>query len=98
MCDTIRNNIKQLIAKKKKNFFSFFIQKVKKSLGSAPKNRDGRVTGSKAFFFRPNGITKLTLSRLTPWNKTSSFSFSKLFFEGMLVCYFKLLDLFTGSC
>ena len=96
MCDTIRNNIKQLITKKKNIFF--LIQKVKKSLGWAPKNRDGRVTGSKAFFFRPNGITKLTLSRLTPWNKTSSFSFSKLFFEGMLVCYFKLLDLFTGSC
>ena len=96
MCDTIRNNIKQLI--KKNVFLFFFLQKVKKSLGSAPKNRDGRVTGSKAFFFRPHGITKLTLSRLTPWNKTSSFSFSKLFFEGMLVCYFKLLDLFTGSC
>ena len=44
MSDTIKNNIKQL----KKNFF---LQKVKKSLGSAPKNRDGRVTGSKAFFF-----------------------------------------------
>ena len=32
-------------------FLFFFLQKVKKSLGSAPKNRDGRVTGSKAFFF-----------------------------------------------
>ena len=54
MCDTIRNNIEQLIKKKKKNFFFFSYKKFKKSLGSAPKNRDGRVTGSKAgFFFRP---------------------------------------------
>ena len=54
MCDTIRNNIKQLVTNNQKNkthfFFFFFIQKVKKKLGSAPKNRDGRVTGSKAFF------------------------------------------------
>ena len=42
MCDTIRNNIKQLITNKQK--------KNKKNLGSAPKNRDGWVTGSKAFF------------------------------------------------
>ena len=52
MCDTIRNNIKQQITKqnKKKQKKKFFLQKVKKSLGSAPKNRDGRVTGSKVFF------------------------------------------------